>query len=613
MQVLEKPIQFVVNIDADIPSRLIGDEVRIRQVLVNLLGNAVKYTNNGFIKFTVYYQDIADSSHGLFHKPDNSHIMMFFSITDSGLGIKDEDFDKLFGDFTQFDTHVNKKVTGTGLGLAIAKRLTRQMDGDITVQSTYGKGSTFTASMKQQTVADSECPPFACVENAENIKALVYEEREVYAASVLKTLDNLGVPCKIATTHGVFKKIMKNVEYSPDFIFTSIQLFEDAVTVLNKYKESNNCTIVQISPTANMKTLISKHGTKVRQIAMPVYAISVANILNGTEARIFNQNSETSAKFTAPTARILIVDDIRTNLKITEGLLAPFNTKIDTAENGMTAIELVKKYDYDIIFMDHMMPEMDGVETVAEIRKLGGSFENITIIALTANALTGMKEMFLLNGFNDYIAKPIETVKLFEMVGHWMPDNKKVFNNTLTDNNTDNSTVSHKAKHSTHSDKHNSTDSHRTKHSTHSDRANSTRSDNKDDSTTSDSTDNFTKFEALFKDINVDVKHGLHMVGGKFDVYVDVLEQVLHDTEERLKYFQTVPHGSDECKVFAIHVHALKGVLSSVGAEEISKMAATLEKAGREGDSAAIERELGRFRNGLVEFVSAVTRALKEI
>ncbi|MCL2284304.1 MAG: response regulator [Fibromonadales bacterium] len=279
-------LQFKVNIDHDMPNELFGDEARVRQVLLNVLGNAVKYTKEGFVSFSVS------------GKMENDVVFLDIEVADSGIGIKQEDIKNLFNDFVRVNLTVNKNIEGTGLGLTITKSLVNAMGGSIEVYSEYGKGSTFTIKLPQK----------------------------------IRSLE----------------------------------------------------PIAEISSTEE-------------------------------EVRI-------EERFIAPAARILVVDDMKVNLMVAEGLLKPYKMQIELCESGAEAIDRIAARNYDLVFMDHMMPEMDGVEATKRLRELG---HGLPVIALTANAISGMKEMFLSNGFNDFLSKPIDLSKLNILLKKWIPKGKQ--------------------------------------------------------------------------------------------------------------------------------------------------------------------------------------------
>jgi signal transduction histidine kinase/FixJ family two-component response regulator/HPt (histidine-containing phosphotransfer) domain-containing protein len=420
----DRPIEFSADIAPDIPARLIGDEARVRQVLLNTLSNAAKYTREGFVKFSASYE-----------RTDADAVKLMFSVADSGVGIRVGDMDKLFGDFVRIDQKRNTGIEGTGLGLAITRSLCLAMDGDISVTSEYGKGSVFTVALTQ-------------------------------------------ICC----------------DFTP---------------------------LGEISGTAYTKT---------------------ENI---------------AVRFTA---RLLIVDDNITNSKVAEGLLAPYNSRIDTCLSGAEAIRLTQENRYDIIFMDHMMPEMDGIETVAAIRALSGDyFKTVPIIALTANAILGMREMFLTKGFNDYLSKPIEIFKLNEQVERWIPKHKRCYTGK-TVNRTQNEYAAYRAD---------------------------------------------LEIEGL------DGQRGIMMAGGSIANYREVLALFCRDADARLEILRDPP---DEAALplFTIHVHALKSAFANIGGVSLSEKAAFLEDAGKRGDMSAISMELDEFRENLISLTGRIRQALSE-
>ena len=291
----ETPVVLKLEIDPTLPLELNGDLVRIRRILVNILGNATKFTKKGEIKLKV------------FAKTEGDKATVCFDVSDTGIGIKPEDLDKIFGAFNQVDTRKNRNIQGTGLGLAISKNLAIMMGGDITVESEYGKGSIFHIVIKQ----------------------------------------------KVVDAKPIGEKVVRGLEKLD-------------------YRES-----------------------KVK------------------EKIVYTTKSD---------KKVLIVDDAKVNLTVAKGLLKPYKLeKVDTASCGAEAVELVKNYDYDLVFMDHMMPELDGVDTMKLIRQLDGDkYKNLTIIALTANAVSGTKEMLIKEGMQDFLAKPINKLELDEIINKWL-------------------------------------------------------------------------------------------------------------------------------------------------------------------------------------------------
>jgi signal transduction histidine kinase/ActR/RegA family two-component response regulator len=294
-----KNITFRPEIDEAAPARLIGDELRLRQILNNLLSNAIKYTEEGSVILSVTWMQRETG-------------VLSFAVTDTGRGIRKEDMGKLFNAYTQFDTAANRSTQGTGLGLSITKGLVEHMGGTITAESEYGKGSIFRVQIPQQAVG----------------AAIIGKE----------TAENLR----------------------------SFQIYD--------------------SP--------RERGVNFIRHKMPY-------------------------------GNVLVVDDVEINLDVMTGILMPYHLHVDTASSGKEAIEMVKAEDprYDLIFMDHMMPEMDGIETGRIIRRIDRDYtHSVPIIALTANAIAGTREMFLENGFNDFLSKPIDIKRLDAILNRWIRD-----------------------------------------------------------------------------------------------------------------------------------------------------------------------------------------------
>ncbi|MDR3354146.1 MAG: transporter substrate-binding domain-containing protein, partial [Synergistaceae bacterium] len=319
MRIAEKPLRFYTNIDASIPNMLTGDEVRIRQILLNMLSNAAKYTEKGFISVTIT-QDARD----------DSTVTLRIAVADSGVGIKPEDLRKLFSEFVQVDIKRNRGVEGTGLGLAITKRLCEAMGGDVSVESEYGHGSVFTALIPQKIAQDT---PFAAVEDASRKKTLIYEGRVVYAKSVAWSLENMRVPFRLVTSIEDFEQALREDEWY--FVFSGYGLYDRIKPVMDRLERERPDG--KRPPLA----LMIEWGTEayvpgVRFVSLPVQALSISDVLNGApDRRNYGEGAEFSGtRFTVPEARLLVVDDIATNLKVAEGLIAPYKARVDTCLSG---------------------------------------------------------------------------------------------------------------------------------------------------------------------------------------------------------------------------------------------------------------------------------------
>jgi signal transduction histidine kinase/DNA-binding response OmpR family regulator len=415
----ETPLELILDISPGIPARLVGDAGRVKQILLNLLSNAVKYTKEGFVRFSASGKAVSENT-----------IRLSFVIEDSGIGIHQENMEKLFGEFMRIDEKRNRGIEGTGLGLSIAYNLCRTMGGDITARSEYGKGSVFTATLTQ-TVADWK---------------------------------PIGEMADIASSRAKTQRI----------------------------------------------------------------------------------------SFTAPEAEVLVVDDFPSNLMVAEGLLAPYGVRVFTCANGREAVARVRERAFDLVLMDHMMPEMDGVEATLAIRNMNDEYSRtIPIVALTANAVGGMRKMFLENGFDDFLPKPIEAAKLDAVLGKWIPADKQ---------------------------------------------RNAPENDEKAQAAE----------EAVFPEIvGVHVSAGLARIGGSPRRYLELLEMFHRDATVAFPSLETQPDDAS-LRSFTTQVHGLKSALANIGADDLSHAATLLEKACREADLSMIRVALPPFRKELKTLMARI-------
>jgi signal transduction histidine kinase/CheY-like chemotaxis protein/HPt (histidine-containing phosphotransfer) domain-containing protein len=531
MRLLEKHIRFIANIDSHIPTALVGDEARLRQILLNLLSNAVKYTEKGTITFSVSAVPIP---------ADKERVLLRFEVADTGIGIKEADLRNLFTEFVRFDTR--SSVEGTGLGLVISRQLARLMDGDIIVQSEHGKGSVFTAEIPQ-TVRNPA--PFAIVEAAASKKSLLCERRTVYAASIMYSMNSLGVFCEPVSSYEAMLEALTRDIYQ--FVFVPFIFLEQTREFLRGLEYSP--TLISLSDLSPGQVQRNIHT-----LVMPAYALSIANILNGMPSGkdLSYEPIEQGVRFIAPDVRILIVDDVTINLKVVRGLIAPYKMQIDCCTSGNEALRLAQEKAYDIVFLDHMMPGMDGIETLKAIRALDGEyFQKLTVIALTANAVQGMREMFLENGFQDYLGKPIEIARLDAALTRWIPSNKRLKERPL---------------------------------------AGAADADNNSDSW-------FDELQAIE---GLDIQDALSHVGS-LENYMEVLKQ-FH--LEMNVYIEGTKTAFDEknWKDYALRLHSVKGAFGTIGMKGISEWARELEVAVKAEDMAKCQEQTEAFCEAMTAF-----------
>ena len=514
IKAFDSQLRFVVNLDCNIPNALFGDEARIRQVLINILTNALKFTEKGYVSFSITGKKLNENT-----------IVLSMEIRDSGRGIKEDDLEKLFDDYFQTDAEIRKENEGVGLGLAISRSIIKAMDGDIAVESEYGKGSLFTVKLPQRILKPDK---LAVVEDSDTKTVLLYERRTIYAHSIAQALSNLGVAYELVSNEEKFRIMVEDREFS--FIFASYVLF-------NKNKN----LVLETSGDSQI-ILLTEFGESVpsgkwNTLSLPAHAISIANALNNeSDSYSYNISEESIVRFSAPKATALVVDDIGTNLRVANGLLSPYKMKVDLRSSGLEAIEAIRRTRYDIVFMDHRMPGIDGVEATRRIRALGTEdpyFANVPIVALTANAVSGVREMFLQSGFDEFMSKPVDTVKLDNILERFIPKEKQ------TSYTVERISAA------------------KTKHN--------------------------IRIEGL------DASKGIIRSGGTVEFYIDALTAFYTDGHERLDDINRCLK-SDDMSLYVTNVHALKSASANIGADMISEAAYALEMAAIRQDKRFITK-----------------------
>ncbi len=424
----KKGLVLQVNADTDLPSELYGDEIRIKQIITNILTNAVKYTERGYIALNVYFKKI-----------DEENIKLCVSVEDTGIGIKPDDIEKLFSAFERIEEKRNRSIEGTGLGMNITQRLLSMMGSRLQVESVYGEGSVFSFELDQ----------------------------------------------KVMNWHplGDFNESYKNS--------------------LNRHK---------------------------------VYR----------------------EKFVAPGAKILVVDDTVMNLTVVKGLLKQTKVQIDTAESGYECLTAVTKNHYDIIFLDHRMPGIDGIETLKRMKELPKNLcEDTPVISLTANAVSGARKQYIDAGFQDYLTKPIDSAKLETMMITYLPKDKvKIVENDLEEDSP---------------------------------------------KETAAVPEWLKKIDCI--DTAAGVKH-CGSVEGYMDALTVFARSVVSGSKEIAKFY----HEKD-WKNYTVKVHALKSSAKVIGAKELSEKAKRLEYAGNAG----YVEEIEKFTDGMLELYISFADRLKPL
>ncbi len=388
----EKEIELIFDIDKNLPVSLCGDSLRIRQILVNLMNNAVKFTSQGMVKLEIRILE---------QKGDV--LMLRYGISDTGQGIRKEDMQKLFDTFQQVDVKKNHGKEGTGLGLSISRLLVSLMGGELLVSSEYGKGSEFYFVIPQKIV------------KPEKAAALKGERQQLVIGGRLLSCFAEKQLKSLAEQYDV-RYVGEELQPDMDFFFTDDEAYLSQDFVKEKLKEDVTVCFLQ-----NPMQMVC-HLDYVTTVNKPLYSLNFCQTLN-REASGGQVQVEEYINFIAPKAEVLLVDDNEMNRIVAVSLLKPLQMKIDLAEDGKEAVEKIKNKHYDLVFMDHMMPVMDGVEAAKLVRSMEGAYyRELPIIALTANAMADACRGFLEAGMNDFVAKPIEMKEICARIKHWLPD-----------------------------------------------------------------------------------------------------------------------------------------------------------------------------------------------
>ena len=529
LQLGDKELDFQVDINPAFPISLKGDVVRLKQIILNLISNAIKYTEQGEILFK------AD-----FERTDKG-IDLKISVKDSGIGIKEEDRQQLFRAFGQLDSKRSRAYNGMGLGLVISREIVSLMGGELKFESTYGEGSRFYFTVPQ-TVEDEE--PSVEVKNSEEICLAIFAEKEGTRKAITNTAVQLNLTYKeIEDKEALAEELKKGVNY----LFLQCEKSSDTLEILEQLPKNMSILMME-------EDCLSEYEKfSIDSVKRPIYSMSLAVVLNHekTGRELYEQEILANRrKFLAPDAKILIVDDNAVNLKVAVGLLRPYGMQTDTAISGEESIQKVVDNKYDLVLMDHMMPGMDGIEATKMIRQQGGEYyKKLPIIALSANAVHGAQKMFKEAGMDDFVPKPIEMRFLADKLIKWLPEEKVL-------QGPENSEEAEIPVESSMEESEESLP------------------ETEDKKETEEMNE-----AALYNIEGLDVKIGLSYVADDEELYHDVLMDYADEVEMRADEIEMFLV-EDDLTNYVIHVHALKSLSKTIGAMELSELAKELEDCG---------------------------------
>lgn len=524
-----KNLELIFDVDTGIPSVMQGDEKKLKKILQHLIDNALKFTQRGGVYVRVF---TLKKSYG---------VNLCIKVTDTGIGISQEELEKIKEHFYQANGGRDRRAGGLGLGLSIVYGMVSAMDGFIQIESQEGKGTTVSVSIPQKVV---DCSASVSVENQNKICAVCYlspenyevpEVRDFYNDMIEHIVHGLDVTLYRATKPEELRKL--EGAYKLTHIFAGQEEYEQ-----------DPGFFVGISPDTQIVVVAGddfapESGSRVKLLKKPFHCLAVAKLL---DTKNHENETEMADKYmVCPGIRVLVVDDEPMNLMVAEEIFKGYQMAVQTVDSGKAAIALYEKEDFDLIFLDHMMPGMDGVETHRHLRRISEKMgKNAAIIAFTANAVSGAREMFLKEGFDEFISKPIEALEMDRILRKVLPKTAIQYEDI------------HKRNHPV-LQKQNE------------------KKQKKQDETKQNQPD--TELEAC----GVRVRSGLQYCGADRRFYEEILvkfgEDASHKIQEMNGFYQR-----EDYKNYGIRVHALKSTAKMIGADALSEQAKKLEMAAKE-------------------------------
>ncbi|MCB9357020.1 MAG: response regulator [Calditrichaeota bacterium] len=398
LQAATKKIEIACFASNEVPSQIKGDPTRFRQIISNLVGNAVKFTNHGYVFITARSETV------------DGKLQLTIEVNDTGIGIPEDRLETIFESFTQADTTTTREYGGTGLGLTISRSLARYMGGDVQVSSKPGLGSTFSFFTMHAPADVSFAPDTTPMEGRTYI---VWENRDLFKAWLASVISSGGgSPHFVGSADGALDEAIARAPLSPILVIGSGVPYDEAtaaIEMISRHPKSRNTCIVVLRPLTergNSAKIAAAHVCTL--IELPARNEQLVRGLTGAapkaKAKALLQ-SEKRSDFQLSGVKMLLAEDNPVNQKLAKLILERLGCEVHIANNGLDAVNLHKEIAFDAILMDVQMPELDGLEATRVIRK-GGVRQDVPIIALTANALQGDRELCLNAGMSEYIAKP---------------------------------------------------------------------------------------------------------------------------------------------------------------------------------------------------------------
>lgn len=561
----ENAPELVFDIDTRMPSVLLGDGRKIKKLIKHIIDNAVKFTKKGGVYVRVWAL------------PKDYGINLCIRVSDTGIGIDEESLERIGEKFYQSNGGRNRRAGGLGLGLPIVYGMVSAMEGFVRIESAEGSGTTVSVSIPQKVADDA---PGMTVKNREGLclgcflrpeKYEVPEVRNYYDEMISHMVSGLDISLHRVSNMDGLERLTST--YQLTHLFIGKEEYEED----KAYFESLDKNI-EVIAVADDDYVLPKNS-RLKLLRKPFYCLPVVNILNAKAEKA----ADTFEKkhMVCQGIRALVVDDEPMNLMVAEGIFKEYHIKVKTALSGREAIALCEKEDYDLIFLDHMMPEMDGVETLKRLRKLSADTDTgraFTIIAFTANAVSGAREMFLKEGFDEFVSKPIEYPELERVLRKVLPKTSIAFLNDKDEEN----------------------EMPEVQGSTEEEAAEGQMPDK-----ALGKEDKMLRLEAG----GIHTQSGLSYCQNDTDFYLELLEGFAEDAPRKEKGINDFFKQRDWDN-YRIIVHALKSAAKTVGADALSEMARNAEDAAKNHDAGYIEGHqealLAKYRE-VVQCISDVT------
>ncbi len=550
MQGSRNQLELVFDINPKTPAVLIGDAEKISHVLKIILENAIKFTEEGGINVCIEYRQ------------EEYGINLIIDIYDTGIGMTDSQLTQIYDDFYQADSGSNRFAGGLGLGIPIARGLLHSMGGFIHFESEGQQGLQAHITIPQGVADDTPC---VVLPNADQLCIACYfrpekyscdEVRRYYDKLILHLVEGLGIEGYQAHNFEGLLKLQRSHDLTHVFIAQSE--YEENRTYYEGLADTYRVVVIA------EKEFNLRRDSKLLVIHKPFSALSVANLLNGeAEGNGFEEAQAAGRKpFVCVGVRVLAVDDEEMNLVVAKGVLGSYGIQVDTCLSGREAVERCRRISYDIVFLDHMMPGFDGVQTLRRIREINnGAFRELPVIALTANTLSGAREMFRNEGFTEFIPKPIERSVLERVLRRVLPKSCIKYGASPVDEES-----------SAENEEPAVTD----------DLPEAAETTDADMREAEPETEASRPFGCLLQ-AGINVRMGLDYCCGEEEFYLEMLQMFHEQCPEKKKEIHALYEAANWGD-YAVKVHALKSTSLTIGAEKLSAHAKALEQAGKEED-----------------------------